>query len=154
MARKLQKWIVNTMVLVVVMVTVTSSALAAVKGGEAIDILIPRFEAILTETTDVFPSNSYSISEESLLGKGGTVFIDFDEAEVRMIGEDYYRTYAFESNEDVSFIAFVGIVLYGIDTSSALDYGVSVYYIEDNDTEVMSEKEISTLAAQFVSALY
>ena len=64
------------------------------------------------------------------------------------------RTDLLESKTGTAFKCYLGIVLIGVDNSNATDIGVKVYVTEANTTRVLSETEISTLAAQFIALLY
>lgn len=147
-----QKKKATIILLALILVFVTSTALGAAMGGQVIDLLIPKCDNVMEFIDENFP-NTYSTSDDSMLGKAGTVFIDIENGEVRMIGDDTYRKYTFFENDGTPFACCVGIVVYAIDTSSALDYGVNVYLTEKGDTRLLEEKEISTLAAQFISML-
>lgn len=152
MKSKLQKRSATTIILMLILVLMTSTALGASQGGKALDALIPPCESIMKNMEAAF-SGSYSISEDSMLGKAGTVFIDMDKSEIRMIGEDIHRKYTFKESTSPAFVAMVGIVLYAVDNYSATDYGVNVYTVENKNTRLLDAKEISTLAAQFITAI-
>ena len=153
MKRMLRKQMMASLLMLLAMVLAAAPALAAATGGTVIDVLIPRFELIANDLPDLYTKDSFSISEEQVLGKAGTIFIDLDDGEIRMVGDNLYRTYSFTDTDGTAFIAFIGVVLYGVDSSGATDYGVNVYYTEHNDTKALSPSEISTLSAQFISAL-
>ena len=89
-----------------------------------------------------------------VIGKAGSIFIDMDDGEIRMIGDTSYRTYVFKDKTGTAFKCYLGIILIGVDNSNATDIGVKVYVTEANTTRVLSETEISTLAAQFIALLY
>lgn len=146
-----QKKCVTTITLMLILVIMTNTALGAVNSGQALDILIPKCEDVMEFVKENFPGTC-SISEDSMLGKAGTVFIDMDKGEVRMIGEDIHRKYTFKENDSQAFALCVGVVLYAIDSTSVLDYGVNVYSVENKDVRLLEKKEISTLAAQFTTA--
>ena len=150
--KKSRNWTGIFLILMALLTIIFDSALAEGTGGAAVDFFISKFDEFLEEIPDVFPEGSYSISTDFILGKAGNVFIDLDDGEVRMIGKASYRTYSFK-DIDAAFSLFVGGVLYGIDTSDATKYGVNVYYTKNDDTRALSETEISTLSAQFISAL-
>lgn len=152
MKTKFQKKNVVALIFVLMLVLMGGTAAGATNGGQVLDILIPKCDGVMEFVKENFP-NSYSVSEDSMLGKAGTVFIDMDKGEVRMIGEDIYRKYSFKEKDELPFACCVGVVLYAVDNSSALDYGVNVYLVENKDTRLLEEKEISTLAAQFITAL-
>lgn len=152
MKTKYQKKNVVTIIFTLMLVLTISTAVGATSSGRVLDILIPKCDGVMEFVKENFP-NSYSVSENSMLGKAGTVFIDMDKGEVRMIGEDIYRKYSFKEKDEVPFACCVGLVLYAVDNSSASDYGVNVYLVENKDTRLLEEKEISTLAAQFITAL-
>lgn len=146
-----QKRSATTIILILILVLMTSTALGASQGGKALDILIPKFDSVM-ENLDEYVSGSYSVSEETMLGKAGTVFIDTDKGEIKMIGEDIHRKYTFKEKDSQAFASMIGVVLLGIDKSSATDYGVNVFSIENKHTRLLDAKEISTLAAQFITA--
>ena len=147
-----QKRSAPTIILMLILVLMTSTALAAISGGKLLDLMIPNCDSTLEHVEESFPG-SCSVSEESMLGKAGTVFINVDKSEIRIIGEDMYRKYTFKESKGLPFPYMTGTLLYVIDSGSLTDYGVNIYLVENKDTKLLDKKEISTLAAQFVTVL-
>lgn len=150
--KKFRNCIAFSIILLTLLTCFSSSALAETLGGDAVDLLIPKYDDFLEGVSAAIPKDSYSVSDDFILGKEGSIYLDYDDGEVRMIGKTSYHTYSFKE-VDTEFASFIGIVLYGIDSVDALAYGVKDYFISDNDVTLLTEDVISTLAAQFVSSL-
>ena len=154
MVTRFRKQILGGVSLILVIMVVTIPGIAAVSAGQGIDILIPKFEGMLDDLNEILFNNTYTVSTKQVIGKAGSIFIDMDDGEIRMIGDTSYRTYVFKDKTGTAFKCYLGIVLIGVDNSNATDIGVKVYVTEANTTRVLSETEISTLAAQFIALLY
>ena len=150
--KKFRNCIAFSIILLTLLTCFSSSALAEIDGGAVLDALIPTFDSFLESVKDTIPQDSYSISEDSILGKKGNIFIDYDDGEIRMIGKSSYHTYSFKE-VDMEFALFIGAIIYMLDNADALKYGISVYFTSNNDTNLLTEKELGELSAQFISAI-
>ena len=137
-----------SIILVTLLTIILGSASAETTGGTAVDVLIVFSDSMLDQLTELFPKDSYSTSEESILGKKGTVFVDIDENKIRMVGDDCYRTYSF-TNKD-TFTGFTVLVVYAIDNQNLLKHDVNDY-TQNGKTKIVTEEEISSIAAQFAT---
>lgn len=137
-----------TMLMGIVQSAVADTSLA----GMAIDAIIPACEELLTGLLEVFDANDFKISTEEFIGKKGTIYFNFDKNKVLMSGEEKYRTYEF-TDEDY-FELFVACTCAAIDMNDELlDLGVKLYWVKNNETELLGADEISQVGALLATML-
>ena len=139
------------MLLITIMMSIVQSAVAATtKAGAAIDLMNPTFDELLTETFAIlFDVEDVTISKEEFLGKKGTIYFNFDKEKVLSAGESTYRTYEFK--DETFFKMFVATICTAVDMHDVLDYGVKLYWVNNNKTELLSADEISQIGAQMAT---
>lgn len=137
--------------LIVTMMLGAQSALAATnKAGQAIDLMTPTFDEMLTETFSIlFDIKDVTISKDEFLGKKGTIYFNFDKEKVLSLGESTYRTYEFK--DENFFKMFVATICTAVDMHNIMDYGVKLYWVNNNKTELLSADEISQIGAQMAT---
>ena len=140
-----------SILLIVTIMLGGQSALAATnKAGQAIDLMIPTLDEMLTDTFSMlFDVKDVTISKDEFLGKKGTIYFNFDKEKVLSLGESTYRTYEFT---DETFLKmFVATICTVVDMHNVMDYGVKLYWVNNNKTELLSADEISQIGAQMAT---
>lgn len=140
-----------SILLIVTIMLGGQSALAATnKAGQAIDLMIPTLDEMLTDTFSMlFDVKDVTISKDEFLGKKGTIYFNFDKEKVLSLGESTYRTYEFT---DETFLKmFVATICTVVDMYNLMDYGVKLYWVNNNKTELLSADEISQIGAQMAT---
>ena len=99
--------------------------------------------------TEIFDNEDYTISEDCVEGKTGSIYIDIDEKKIQSVGTETYRTYTF--SDEVPFTMGVGCILTLVDEGNLIsDMGVNLYLFSDEGglTKV-SQEEAGLLASEF-----
>lgn len=117
-------------------------------GGRIVDKLNSFFDEELF--TEIFDNEDYTISEDYVEGKTGSIYIDLDEKKIQSVGTETYRTYTF-SVDEVLFVMGVGCILTLVDEGNLIsDMGVNLYLFSDEGglTKV-SQEEAGWVASEF-----
>lgn len=117
-------------------------------GGRIVDKLNSFFDEELF--TEIFDNEDYTISEDYVEGKTGSIYIDLDEKKIQSVGTETYRTYTF-SVDEVLFVMGVGCILTLVDEGNLIsDMGVNLYLFSDEGglTKV-SQEEAGWVASAF-----
>lgn len=117
-------------------------------AGEQVDTITSLIDLFLS-TSETFEEN-YTISKEMVLGRTGSIYLNRDETKIMSVGEELYRTYTF--SDDSSFILAVGLVLFTIEYLNFTDdWGIRLYYIDDEDVSLLSQEDVGEIATLFVN---
>lgn len=135
-------------VIVTLLLGIVPFAMAEIlSAGEVVDSMTPPHDKLFT--SEIFEENC-TISKEEVFGKSGSYYLNHDETKIVSVGEELYRTYTF--SDETSFILAVGTIFAAFDEFNLIDdWGVRLYYIEDEEVSVLSQEVVGQLAAVFVN---
>lgn len=139
-----------SLLLATVLMGVIQSATADTSvAGKVLDKLNPLLDEYFT---DAFDGEDINISTEEFMGKKGTAYFNFDKKKISIAGENTYRTYEF-MDENV-FVFSVGSICMIIDMYDGfLDLGGKLYWVQNNETKLISADELSQVGAQMATML-
>lgn len=141
------------LLLVTLMLSITQSAFAtSSKAGQAVDIINDSMNELMNSVLSmIFDVKDVTISEDEFLAAKGTIYFNSDKTKILMAGEKTYKTLEF--SDEAFYAMTVSTICMIYEMHDLTDYGIKIYWVNNSKTELLSESEISQIAAQLTTLL-